>query len=47
MVNGKKESFNDMLDRLDEFIRFTDDEVLDDKIKDALRQGININNIFI
>ena len=47
MVNGKKESFTDMLDRLDEFIRFTDDEVLDDKIKDALRQGININNIFI
>ena len=47
MINGKKESFTDMLDRLDEFIRFTDDEVLDDKIKDALRQGININNIFI
>ena len=46
-VNGKKETFVDMLDRLDEFVRFTGDELLDDKVKEALKNGINVTNIFI
>lgn len=46
-VDGKKETFVDMLDRLDEFVRFTGDELLDDKVKEALKKGINVTNIFI
>lgn len=41
------ESFNDYLTRVDEFVKFTGDEVLDDLVKKALKDGINVNNIFI
>lgn len=41
------ESFKDYLTRVDEFVKFTGDEVLDDLVKKALKDGINVNNIFI
>ena len=41
------ESFKDYLERIDEFVKFTGDEVLDDLVKKALKDGINVNNIFI
>lgn len=46
-LKGRKgENYKQMLDRLDEYIDFTGDEVLDDYIKKALKKGINVNNLF-
>lgn len=47
MIDGKKENFNQKLERLDEFIKFANDPVLDDMVKKALKAGINVDNIFI
>lgn len=43
----KGESYKDYLDRLQKFAKFTDDEVLNEKITQALKKGINVTNIFI
>ena len=43
----KGESYKDYLDRLQKFSKFTDDEVLNEKINQALKKGINVDNIFI
>ena len=43
----KGESFNDYLERVQDFAQYTDDEVLNDAINRALKNGINVNNIFI
>ena len=43
----KGESYKDYLDRLQKFVNYTDDEVLNEKIKQALKKGINVDNIFI
>ena len=43
----KGESYKDYLDRLQKFVKYTDDEVLNDKINEALKKGINVDNIFI
>lgn len=43
----KGESYKDYLDRLKDFVKFNDDEVLNDKITQALKKGINVDNIFI
>ena len=43
----KGESFNEYLDRVQEFAQYTDDEVLNDAINRALKNSINVNNIFI
>lgn len=46
-IKAKKgESYKEYMDRLDEYVRYTDDEVLDDMIKKALKNGISVNNIF-
>lgn len=46
-LKGRKgENYKQMLDRLDEYIDFTGDEVLDDYIKKALKKGMNVNNLF-
>ena len=34
------------MDRLDAYVKYTGDEVLDDMIKKALKNGISVNNIF-
>lgn len=43
----KGESFDMYLDRVSDLIRFTGDEVLDDMVKKALKEGITAKNIFI
>ena len=43
----KGESYKDYLDRLQKFAKYTDDEVLNEKINQALKKGINVDNIFI
>lgn len=43
----KGESYKDYLDRLQKFVNYTDDEVLNEKINQALKKGINVDNIFI
>ena len=43
----KGESYQAYLDRLDEFINYTGDEALDSMVNKALKNGINVNNIFI
>ena len=43
----KGESYKDYLDRLKKFTDYTDDKVLNKYINDALKEGINVNNIFI
>lgn len=43
----KGESFNEYLERVQDFAQYTDDEVLNDAINRALKNGINVNNIFI
>lgn len=46
-IKSKKgESYKEYMDRLDEYIQYTGDEVLDDMIKKALKNGISVNNIF-
>ena len=43
----KGESYKEYLDRLKDVVLYTDDEVLNDMINKALKEGININNIFL
>lgn len=43
----KGESYQEYLDRLKDYVTYTDDEVLDKIINKALKEGINVNNIFI
>ena len=43
----KGEKYSEYLDRVQEFAKYTDDEVLNDAINRALKNGINVNNIFI
>lgn len=43
----KGENFSEYLDRVSEFAKYTDDEVLNDFINKALKSGLNVNNIFI
>ena len=46
-IKAKKgESYKEYMDRLDEYVKYTGDEVLDDMIKKALKNGISVNNIF-
>ena len=46
-LKGRKgENYKQMMDRLDEYIKYTGDEVLDDYIKKALKKGINVDNLF-
>ena len=41
------ESKEQYLDRLGEFVEFTGDEVLDSYIIEALKEGIDVNNLFL
>lgn len=43
----KGEDYKQYLDRLDSYIDFTGDEILDDYIKKALKKGINVDNLFV
>ena len=43
----KGEKYTEYLDRVQQFAKYTDDEVLNDAINRALKNGINVNNIFI
>lgn len=43
----KGESYKEYLDRLNKFVSYTEDEVLDDMITKALKEGINVDNIFL
>lgn len=43
----KGESYKDYLDRLNQYVKYTDDQVLNDMINKALKGGINVDNIFI
>ena len=46
-LKGRKgENYKQMMDRLDEYIKYTGDEVLDDYIKKALKKGLNVDNLF-
>jgi hypothetical protein len=46
-IKGRKgENYKQYLDRLDSYINFTGDEILDDYIKKALKKGINVDNLF-
>lgn len=47
LVDGKKENFNQKLERLNEFINFANDPILDQMVKKSLKAGINVDNIFI
>ena len=42
----KGESYKDYLDRLSDYVHYTNDEVLNTYIEKALKNGINVNNIF-
>lgn len=47
-IKSKKgESYKEYLDRLRDYVDYTGDEVLDDMITKALKEGVNVNNIFI
>lgn len=43
----KGEGYKDYIERLRDFVDYTNDEVLDDFITKALKEGINVKNIFI
>lgn len=43
----KKESRAKYIERLRGYLKFNDDQVLNDMVINALKEGININNIFI
>lgn len=43
----KGEGYKDYIERLRDYVDYTGDEVLDDFITNALKNGINIKNIFI
>ena len=42
----KGENYKEYLDRIQDYLKYTDDEVLNDYITKALKAGINVNNIF-
>ena len=44
---GNRESRAKYIERLKDYLRYTDDEVLDDYVNKALKNGLNVNNIFI
>lgn len=47
-IKAKKgESYKDYVTRMQQFVDYTGDEVLDDMISKALKNGVNVNNIFI
>lgn len=46
LKSRKGESYKEYLDRLGDYVKYTDDEVLNNYIQKALRNGINVNNIF-
>ena len=47
-IKAKKgESYKDYVTRMQQFVDYTGDEVLDDMITKALKNGVNVNNIFI
>lgn len=46
-ASGKLESTGDYFERLSEFIELTGNQVLDDYVKDAIREGIGYKQIFI
>ena len=41
------ESYKEYLDRLQDFVNFTNDEALNAMVSKALKEGINARNIFI
>lgn len=43
----KGENYKEYLDRLSDYINYTEDQVLNDMINKALKNGINVKNIFI
>ena len=42
----KGEGYKDYIERLGEYVSYTNDEVLNQMINKALKEGINVNNIF-
>ena len=46
-ASGKLESTGDYFERLSEFIELTGNQILDDYVKDAIREGIGYKQIFI
>lgn len=46
-ADGNLESTGDYFDRLSKFIEFTGNQILDDYVKDAIREGIGYKQIFI
>ena len=42
----KGESYKDYLTRLQDYVKYTDDDVLNDMVNKALKDGINAKNIF-
>ena len=47
-IKAKKgESYKDYVTRMQQFVDYTGDEVLNDMISKALKNGVNVNNIFI
>ena len=43
----KGEKFADYVNRVSEYAKYTDDEVLNDYVNKALKSGVNVRNIFI
>ena len=43
----KGESYKEYIDRLSEFVKYSDDEVLNTMVNKALKEGINADNIFL
>lgn len=43
----KGEKFNDYFNRVSQYAQYTDDEVLNDYVNKAIKDGINVRNIFI
>ena len=47
IVDARKgEKFADYLDRIGKYIEYTDDKILNNYVNDALKSGINVDNIF-
>lgn len=47
-LEGKSyKSYKDMINKLGDFVSFTGDEILDTYVQEALKEGINVKNIFI
>lgn len=43
----KGESYDKYLDRIKDYVKFQNDPILNQKVINALKEGINVNNIFI